>query len=273
MRYVLQENIYNEEGFERLKSALDRLGLEYSEHKVIPFVGELEPVPVLDTGNVICFGSYSMRNIAKQNGWYPGVFDIENFDFTKQLAVWGDCMLNADSKVCCFMKALIAANLMGELDEFFIRPINDSKAFSGRKITYDEMNDWIAQVASLDDYGSTLTPDTLIQVAPLKKIFSEWRCWIVKGELITASCYKLGNQVTYKWDVPNNILSFASEQAYRAHIGDQDPADAYVMDVADTPAGLKIVEVNTLNAAGFYNGDMVKLVIALESKFNRAMEN
>jgi hypothetical protein len=37
------------------------------------------------------------------------------------------------------------------------------------------------------------------------------------------------------------------------------------MDIADTADGLKIVEVNNLNSAGWYRCDMQKLIMALES--------
>lgn len=37
------------------------------------------------------------------------------------------------------------------------------------------------------------------------------------------------------------------------------------MHLAETPDGMKVVEVNNLNAAGFYAGDMQKLVAAIEA--------
>ena len=42
------------------------------------------------------------------------------------------------------------------------------------------------------------------------------------------------------------------------------PNDAFVLDVALTSEGTKIVEVNNLNSAGWYKGDLQKLVNALE---------
>lgn len=40
-----------------------------------------------------------------------------------------------------------------------------------------------------------------------------------------------------------------------------------MIDVCDTEEGMKIVELNTLNAAGFYAADVQKLVLALEEAF------
>lgn len=39
---------------------------------------------------------------------------------------------------------------------------------------------------------------------------------------------------------------------------------AFVIDVCDTDRGPKTVEINTLNSAGFYAGDVKELVLALE---------
>jgi len=43
-----------------------RFNFKYSIHKVVPFIGELIPEPEIDTKNVICMGSYSLRNVAKK---------------------------------------------------------------------------------------------------------------------------------------------------------------------------------------------------------------
>ena len=44
--------------------------------------------------------------------------------------------------------------------------------------------------------------------------------------------------------------------------------EAFVMDLALTEHGYKIVECGCMNSAGFYRADMQKLLIALEEKFN-----
>lgn len=46
--------------------------------------------------------------------------------------------------------------------------------------------------------------------------------------------------------------------------GGLDYSDAYVLDICRTDDGLKIIETNCINAAGFYAADLGKLVSALE---------
>lgn len=48
-------------------------------------------------------------------------------------------------------------------------------------------------------------------------------------------------------------------------IADWQPHRAFVIDVCDTPDGPRIVEINTINSAGFYAGDLQRPVAALEA--------
>lgn len=67
MHWILQNNIFNEDAYTVLEETLQRFGVPYSVHKVVPFVGDLLPEPELTTNNVICMGSYSMRHWALDN--------------------------------------------------------------------------------------------------------------------------------------------------------------------------------------------------------------
>jgi ATP-grasp domain, R2K clade family 3 len=54
-----------------------------------------------------------------------------------------------------------------------------------------------------------------------------------------------------------------------ARVAEWQPHEAFVIDVCETSDGLRIVEINTLNAAGFYAGDVQKLALCLEESFTR----
>jgi len=260
MHWILQNNLFNESAYQVLLETLERFGIPHSIHKVVPFIGELHPAPELDTNNVMCMGSYSMRHVAKANGWYPGVFDLWNHDFTAQLMRWGSHMLNHDSVVCHFDQANFEDEMM------FIRPIHDSKSFAGRVFDREEFYEWKRKVCVLEeDYGDSLTKNTLIQLCKPKKIYSEHRFWVVKGKVATSSTYKLGNAVIYQSLAEDSIFQkFAEER-----IAEWQPAEAFVIDIADTAEGLKVVEINTINSCGFYACDMQKLVMAFENNFSK----
>ena len=259
MHWILQNNLFHEEAYQTLLDTLERLDLPYSVHKVIPFIGELTPEPNIGHTNVICMGSYSMRHYSKKARWTPGVFDLEPFTFNLQREKWGEHMLNFDSHVFAFKDAFFDEELA------FVRPIEDSKVFAGAIFEREDFKDWQRKVCVLEeDYGNSLTKDTLVQVTRPKEIFSEYRFWVVHGEIVCASLYKRGSRVIYSDQVDEVYFQFV-----RDRIAEWRPHAAFVIDVCDTPDYIKIVEINTLNSCGLYAANIPKLVMALEEGFSR----
>lgn len=264
MHWILQNNLFNESEYESMISNLDRFDIQYSIHKVVPFVGELIPEPILNTHKVVCFGSYSMRHTAKKYGWDPGVYDLFEMNFLRQLEHWGDRMLNADSEIVQFKDA--------KIDEpTFIRPIDDSKYFAGKVFDPEEFNKWQHDVCELKlDFGNSLTPETMIQLCKPKEIYAEYRYWIVDGRIVTRSLYKRGGRVIYSPDVDSEFDMYVSSLISSMCNNSWNPHKAFVLDVCDTPNGTKIVEINTINAAGFYAGDIQAIILALENMEGRS---
>lgn len=268
MHWILQENLFRENEWNNLVSTLERFEIPYSVHKVIPFIGELVPPPRPQHPHVICFGSYSMRHTAKKFGWTPGVFDLFDENFAVQRQNWGSMMLNHDSEIAKFKN--VHLNEMA-----FVRPIDDSKYFAGKVFEPEEFNEWVHKVAVLrEDYGNSLTGETLVQVCKPKKIYAEYRFWIVDGQVVTASLYKRGNRVIYDSNVDKHVHEFV-DKVLSTKLGVTDirlsmratgwmPARAFVLDVCETPEGMKVVEINTINSAGFYAANVTDLVLAID---------
>jgi hypothetical protein len=150
-------------------------------------------------------------------------------------------------------------------DFLFVRPTNDSKYFAGRVFPRDEFMAWQSRVCELKlDYGNSLTPETLIQLSHPRVIHAEYRFWIVKGQIVTKSLYKRGDRVFYAPEVDERFDRYVIER-----IREWSPHDTFVIDVCDTPEGIKIVEINTLNSSGFYAADVQRLVLALEEAYHR----
>lgn len=260
MHWVLQDNLFKETEWQSLVDHLERWNIPYSVHKVVPFVGELIPDIDISDGKAVCFGSYSMRHIAKKKGWTPGVYDLEPFNFLMQLEHWGKEMLNADAWVGRFGDAKFEGSK-------FIRPILDSKSFAGRVFDQEEFSEWQSKIHAGDDFGDSVTSDTIIQVCEPKEIWSEVRYWIVDGNIVTRSIYKIGDRVQYSDQVDSRFDYYASALVQPSIIG-WNPLPAFVLDVCETPEGMKIVEINTINAAGFYAGDIPSIIMALEDLEN-----
>lgn len=273
MHWILQNNLFNEDAYQELLDTLETQKLPYSIHKVIPFIGELtEPEAPVVNGPVICMGSYSLRHAALNHGWSPGVFDLEPFDFQVQMQHWGSEMFNADSVVSRFEDVKFPAGA----ERMFMRPVADSKVFAGTVMEIAEFEEWQHKVCVLkEDFGNSLTKDTLVQTAEPKHILAEYRFWIVKGQIVSASLYKRGRTVVYSAFVDERI-----HQYVRSRIAEWCPAEAFCIDVAEhVPADgyfvaddeqfphIKIMEIGTMNSCGFYACNIPKLVDALESAF------
>lgn len=72
MPYIVQEGMYNQESFVRLVGVLERAGLSYSIHKIIPFSNIIIPEPsALLQNRIFAFGAGTMSEIAKFRGWQP----------------------------------------------------------------------------------------------------------------------------------------------------------------------------------------------------------
>lgn len=268
MKWILQNNIYEEEGFAALLDNLTRLGADVVHVKVVPFEGTLEavegeiPPPGADA---IVLGSYTLSRVAKQMGWRPGSF-LDNLDWRVQHQKWGDLMLNADAKIYEFVSVPF------QEQPFFLRPVHDTKAFSGLVIDWGQYVEWrdgLLRCPELvdpvyDPLGvNLLLSSTPVMVCSKKEIYNETRMWVVEGKVVTSSGYKIGTIKRYRppEETEPRIIEFVEDL-------DWYPNDAHVMDIADTPDGLKIIEVNNMNSAGFYKGDTQKLIAAIESWAN-----
>lgn len=263
MHWIVQNNMYNEEAFGDLITALERNKVSYSLHKVIPFSHELDPEPfgpiICPSEPVIVMGTYALSRIAQERGWKPGAFINNNLAFTSQLMFnWGRSLLNRDASI-------------GPLDKIpyitkpcFIRPVLDSKSFAGCVMDWEQLSEWKSRILALSpEDGSTITGDTMVMISPVKSILKEYRLWIINQKVVTGSVYKINNKKHYELLTEPEVIEFAEKMANK-----WSPIEAYVMDVALTYNGLKIIEVNNINSSGFYAGDMTKLVRALEDAFS-----
>jgi len=264
MHWVIQENLFHEEGFFGLIKALKRLELPYSVHKVVPFTSQLIPEVVIPEGApVIVMGATTMVRIAGERGWTPGAYFNSNFDFEIQAGTpWKPYMLNGHGKVYPFKDVPEQSEL------FFTRPVLDIKTYTGQVMSWAEFSDWRHRVVELGEgNGSTLHAGTRVVIAKPKVIHCEYRMYLVDGKCVAGSLYKQAGRPYQDSHVDEEIDQFAEARAK-----EWSPDRAFVMDIAQTPDGLRIIEAGCLNAAGYYKADLARVIMALEEMEN-AMGN
>lgn len=257
MFWVVQDNLYDEKSFVLLLDQLERQNVQFELVKLIPFDHVLQP-DVNPTDNVFVCGSTSLGNVAKSKGWTPGYFD-NNLNMEIVTEKYGDQMLNSDMIVSKFK------DVSPEWDRFFIRPCSDKKEFAGQVMNKGEFSNWQEKIIVLDGTSSwtSLTGDDDVMIAPVVHIFSEYRFFVVDGKVITGSLYKQGNRVYYSNQVDKEVYDYAQSM-----VGVWQPDRAFCLDVAVTEKGYSVIEINSINSAGFYECDMGKFVNAInEMKF------
>lgn len=256
MYYIVQENLFKEEGFHRLMEIFDRHAIEHEVVKFIPFVHEMDFKTTRK--DVFVFGSVNMAHTCKKYNFVPGSMYNDNHDFKVYGTHYGDEMLNADGHVMKFGDPLPFDNYV-----FFARPTKDTKAFTGQLFTQDSWKEYVDECIK-NDALVKLNEETEVLVASLKYTQQEVRCWIVNGKVVTASRYKLGDRViTENYDHETGFIEYAEKIATI-----YSPAEAFVLDVCLTDGQYKVVEINCFNCSGFYDGDMFKIIEALENHFN-----
>lgn len=275
MLWIVQDNLYNERGYVRFIEALDALapyGVQYLTVKPVPFTNkilpadfdsttqdfETTPEPEIDTNQkIIICGATSLSRISKAKGWYPGTYLNDNFDFSVWRNGFGvENVLNGDA-VVGKIKDLTVPKFG---DSFFVRPVHDTKSFSGTVMSFDELNSWLNQMGTFEEEEFTpLHMNTEIMISSVKKIYSEYRMFVVDGKVVTGSLYKRGDVVVQDENVDPDVYTLAQKM-----VDHWQPAKAFVIDIAITPTGMKVIEINNINSAGFYAADVQKIIMAIE---------
>lgn len=257
MQWILQDF----EDTRHLAEALDRLSIDYTWHKVVPFIGDLQPEPEIDDpDDVVLFGSYTLWRFAQARGLTPGVFRLR--PFVRETA-WQSYLLNGADALFLRLDD-VPTKLPADDRHWFMRPVEDSKEEPGRVRKAREIRELADKVLALNPAEiplGSLRHDTQLMFSKPVRIYKEWRCWVVGQQIVTWSLYKEGTRIVYRHEIDEDAAKFTR------HLVDLNPhyAVAYVMDICRTEDGLKMLETNCINAAGFYAADLMALVASIEN--------
>lgn len=259
--WLIQRGFDSDKQYLKLIESIERMGIPHSFCTVIPFSDSDDGIklesPVPTDGNIYCYGSYSLSKHAVRRGYFPGAFISNNSSIDNLIKHYGENMLNHDSIVVSFG---CPDELIPESPMFFIKPNEDTKAFTAEVLSRDAFFVFKHKIAELDasEYSS-VTRDTKVVIATPKEIFAEYRFFVVDGKVITQSLYRSGDTVYYSSAVDEYIIEFAQKM-----VDMYQPDRAFVLDVAVTPNGLKVIEVNSINSSGLYSIDVQKMIFAIE---------
>lgn len=267
MLWLIQK-MQNESAFDEIIRLLNVYSIDYKIVKALSFsnkivdaninlngqdLAEIPELKIEDNQPIFVLGSYTLAKIAKQKKWKPGAFLNNNFNYEKWNEKWSkENLLNGSAIIDTISKIDIP------FEKFFTRPLHDTKSFSGSIFNKNDFLYWRNQI--LQAKSKQLNANTKIIVSELKTIYYEVRFFVVNKKIITQSIYKRGDKVIYDNLVSSDIINWTQSM-----VDKWCPAKAFVIDVAETPEGFKIIEVNNINSSGFYNCDLNKFVIAIET--------
>jgi hypothetical protein len=252
LRWVIQENLGSSKEIEALFTACNRLGIEATPVKIVPFSNE---IPEISNDKLsIFYGSANFVYNAKLSGkWNPcAFFDDKIFRFSHWVAKYGATVLNSDARICTMKEFSLSEQ--SEFDEFFIRPDRDLKEFSGQLIIFQKYLEWFSNIND-PELNMTIGPDTVIVAASTKNIRHEWRLFMIKDKYCSGSHYRSDGNLDVHPDVPNEVIQFAEKQASKWY-----PDIVYALDVCECDGVFYIIEINGFNSTGFYSSDIYKIV-------------
>lgn len=250
MLWIVQKNLYTENMRGNLFHALDRMGVDYLAVEVEK--NTITPDILDDSVPIITNGSIMLSNIARARGWTPGSMLNDNYSYDVWSDQYKDLLLNKNAKISTLKDAVVTT------DQVFARPILDNKTFNGKLFTRAEFLQF--QADSLNSKAGRPKPDTQILISQPKKIGQEHRHYIVDGEVVTSSRYKLAGQPNFSEGCDQAVINVVNEA-----IKIWTPSQAFVLDTYISGDEIGIVEIGCICHAGLYEANIMKLVNALDS--------
>lgn len=252
VKWIVQQNLIKPNILKEFEQACSNLKIAFEKVEVIPFSQEL-PSFIPSDFNIFYGSTTLILNAYHSKKYNQGVFyDKSTFTTQNYGKQWKHSMLNADSLILPFQD-FIKIHLHSQ-EKWFIRPNDDTKSFTGTVLSSQEIEEWYAKILTIEN--PFLNPQTLILVSQPKIIFKEWRNVIVDRKVIDSSRYIWNNQLAIsKEDIPPEMIDFVER-----NVSVYAPHDIFVMDVAGTEQGFKIIECNCFNGTGFYEHRIEEIV-------------
>jgi hypothetical protein len=194
-----------------------------------------------ETEKYFVCGSYPLtRNVF--NKCPNAVFSLQEYNFEKLWEIFGkENFINDDAIITN------SNNILWNEEELFIRPLEDTKSFNGgiyNKTTFEKTK-YIGEIVT----------------SKLKHIEREYRFFIIDGQVVTSSLYKVNGHLEESSIIDDGAVSFVKEMLPKFN------HNGYVIDVATVNGEYKIMELNCLNASGFYKINLYKLILAVDDYY------
>lgn len=215
-----------------------------------------------DDDCVVAYGSINLVNMLhKFCPWTPTAwFNLEALSCRNYYALWGRYLLQREYMFIPFGALPLMRDFLyrsiGEADCLFMRPDDNKKSFSGMVVSKDKFDKWY------NDESEFCEPDhkSMAVVAKPVSLDGEWRFIVSNGSVVSSSSYLIAGDWNDHTPTPNEAMALAVTVANDPW----QPDDIYVVDICKTKFGeFKVVEIGSVNCAGFYGCDVGKVMDAM----------
>lgn len=239
---------------QRLRKALSNDNVHVSSYK--PFIDEVNTFNLTNRDPVAVYGSIQFAR--KTNHFYGNLLIEKDYLVTNYRETIGilenEYWLN-NGMFCTWghLKRSLYS-ILPNCSSIFIRPNSGVKTFNGFVIHREQYKciDTIRSIQAAEAWKD-IDPTCLVQVSKAERIKAEYRMFIYDRKVITGSLYGGGKTSPI---IDPTAQSFAEKVAKLATW-----KVPFVLDVAILEDGEpKIVEVNCITCAGWYDADYDKIV-------------
>ncbi|WP_162242594.1 ATP-grasp domain-containing protein [Leifsonia sp. Leaf336] len=215
-----------------------------------------QAVPAL-TGPVVFHGSLGSADVVARAGWWsPGAFcATSQFACSAWWPAARDVLLTSRYTLTTVGDLVAAGAPDGFGARIFVRPDSPLKPFSGRVLDADRIT-----LQALDHgfyYDETSLP---VIVTPVVEVREEWRLVVVGDRIVAGSSYTAdGRRAGEPLRADHRVCVYGQSLLKKL----PTPDLAFVMDIAEGPDGLRLLELNPFSGADLYACDRDSIVSSL----------
>lgn len=241
----------------RMKQAVLDSGNNLYASKYIPFSDSQDYGPAgWEKTPTILYGTHGFVRKCKIP-FIPGAYGLtENMNCNIYYShIPGEWMLNSDFIMLPFSAIKANPKRLFEIvgaNKVFVRPNSGFKTFAGQVWTDENIEFELNSSQQL----TSVMPETICLVSPVKELRGEFRFIIGDGEVIDGSEYRWEQILDIRHDFDYDCFLMAKRMA--EHLW--RPDTVFSCDVALTPNGPKIIEINSFACCGLYACDLNLIV-------------
>lgn len=209
------------------------------------------------TGRVVFHGALANADqIASDQPWQPGAYcATESFCSSAWWPQAGGELVTEEYALTTVADLVAAGPPAAYGERIFVRPDSPLKPFSGRVLRREDIS-----LAALD-HGFYYDDEKLpIVVTPMIEVGAEWRLVVAEGRVVAGSAYAAdGRSAGEPISAEHAAWTYGMDVLSRLQL----PDPVFVMDVCETPAGLRLLELNPFSGADLYGCDRHAIVDAV----------